>query len=1263
MIILALKHHSHWRLLAAALLCALPWRAAAASPVSDGWQRLWKNDNPGARAAFQAALKQNPADLDALRGLATLHAQADAPGAALDAWARLYRAAPAHWSVLAYWPWVLDAAYRTGRWATLNGMARAVLAAPQAPPELRASARLVLADAADGAGKPAEADRQRAALGFIRKWRIIGPFDNVSLSGFEKVYPPEREVDLQQAYPGKDDQEVRWYPLAIVSRHGECAVGLSLGDGSPGVYYAATSLLSPREQSVLLRLDPAGASKVWVNGTLVFFDEGYRTRVPYYADPYRAAATLRKGRNTLLVKLADRGTDPASFSLRLTTPAGASVMDAQADPAQAAGRIADAARPAGGKAESAYVSFLRRASPVGDPEAALLTAFHLFCARDLPAAVATLRPPVERLPESGWLRWHFACALGEDEQIDAARAERDLARKRHGGLIDAELAYLQDEAEAAAVAPEERIRRLRNLLKVNPGSAGVHWALVEAYDAMEMAAEARKAARAAVSHCPGPGGMARLVAHYLAGDHQADAEKALAQALRATPNNVSLLESRARLLKDTGKTAAAIGAFQRLLQANMPSPWYRLALADLYESAKDLKRAAAALRAARAQRPLDAAICARLGDLLRQTGSKAEAIDLYRKAIRLDPAQVVLRDKLRLLTGEKPVADLAPPLPAAPILAKASSIKATPGASCVFLLDEARVVVHPDGALVARSHQIVKVFDQAGVSRFQRFSLAVATASSVATVESARIIKPDGKIENAPPGFGRGVVDLPSLAPGDVIDVAYRVEDYQRGGLARQFWTEWDFDVPDAPSQLCRYVLITPPAMPLRVQAHGDPPEPTVKDVNGWRVREWRTTDLPPRRQEPDAPPRDNAAIWLDISTIPSWAHVVRWYRDLAAPRCAPDEAVRARATELTKGATTEEEKIRALVRYVARDIQYQSTPFRLSAYVPTEGKQVIRERYGDCKDKSALAVALLESVGIKAEMVLLSGRSGGTTSYLPSPRFTHAVALVHASSGPLWVDATADQMEFGNFPQECQGVPALIIGDATTDLTVTPTLPVERSRASEEHECRLAPDGRLDGAVEFATSGDMASQLRSLVALVPEGRHEEMLQEILPEFVENPRFDGGSVENLADPDKPLILKMRYHAERHGTEAGNFLLVRLPWGSEGGGVSDSVLANSSRTQDIELGGSRGCYHSSVRLALPPGYVVQDLQTEVKRETPWGSYRITYRVADGVLHGEREVRILSLRVPAAEAAGFIEFARALLRDTGKGIVLRKEPGSG
>ena len=206
------------------------------------------------------------------------------------------------------------------------------------------------------------------------------------------------------------------------------------------------------------------------------------------------------------------------------------------------------------------------------------------------------------------------------------------------------------------------------------------------------------------------------------------------------------------------------------------------------------------------------------------------------------------------------------------------------------------------------------------------------------------------------------------------------------------------------------------------------------------------------------------------------------------------------------------------------RGIQYQSTPFRLSAYVPTEGKQVIRERYGDCKDKAALLTALLASVGIKADMVLLSGRQHGTTPFLPSPRFNHAIAVVRTADGPLWVDATADQMEFGGFPSDDQQVPALVIDDATTDLTLTPAIPIEKDRVTDTSILTLGADGKLSGRFDTSATGAWAWILRSVLRRVPEGKRDQVLRGLATQIAENCRYESGSLDHLADPDQPLTL-------------------------------------------------------------------------------------------------------------------------------------------
>src|SRR5439155_1741893 len=47
-------------------------------------------------------------------------------------------------------------------------------------------------------------------LGFLRQWYVLGPFDAQGWKGFKTGYPPEKKVDLQATYEGKDGKKLAW---------------------------------------------------------------------------------------------------------------------------------------------------------------------------------------------------------------------------------------------------------------------------------------------------------------------------------------------------------------------------------------------------------------------------------------------------------------------------------------------------------------------------------------------------------------------------------------------------------------------------------------------------------------------------------------------------------------------------------------------------------------------------------------------------------------------------------------------------------------------------------------------------------------------------------------------------------------------------------------------------------------------------------------------------------------------------------------------
>jgi hypothetical protein len=153
-------------------------------------------------------------------------------------------------------------------------------------------------------------------FGFLRSWQIVGPFDNTEGKGFAAVYPPEERLDLTASLDGKEGK-VSWQPVETGDEYGIVNVNLSYpppappADAQPAegpkeglkgvIAYAVTEFVSAEDRPAEIRLGSKNAWKIWLNGSPVFEREEYHRGMEI--DQYRMPVTLRKGPNTILIKI------------------------------------------------------------------------------------------------------------------------------------------------------------------------------------------------------------------------------------------------------------------------------------------------------------------------------------------------------------------------------------------------------------------------------------------------------------------------------------------------------------------------------------------------------------------------------------------------------------------------------------------------------------------------------------------------------------------------------------------------------------------------------------------------------------------------------------------------------------------------------------------------------------------------------------------------------------------------------------------------
>ncbi|HHS14113.1 MAG TPA: DUF3857 domain-containing protein [bacterium] len=413
--------------------------------------------------------------------------------------------------------------------------------------------------------------------------------------------------------------------------------------------------------------------------------------------------------------------------------------------------------------------------------------------------------------------------------------------------------------------------------------------------------------------------------------------------------------------------------------------------------------------------------------------------------------------------------------------------KAFPGSGAVILKDEGLMELSGDSRTpvsLFEHHRVIRIIDSRGWSSAD-ITIPYDSHSEVESI-MARTLSPDGKVTVLNPDKIYDITTqpdfvfysdqrakrfaLPAVENGCLIEYRYRV---RVRGLA--FWHAWSFQ-DLFPVLTSRFTLIKPADWHLRYRVINRDVEPWEGNnpENTQTTLIWETHHVPPYVVEPSAPPFRETGQWLSIAPagIETWDDVGKWYHALSEPAMSPDRNIRRLAEELTRTAENPADKWRILFEWVRDHIRYLAVSIGIGHIQPHPAGEVLQNRYGDCKDMTALLTAMARSVNLQADPALVSTWWNGVpdTSLATPLGFNHAVLCAPLESGDtLWLDPTEKLVSFGTMPWFNQGVFALKIDEnGSSELIRTP-----ESKPKHNHS-NVRFDGTLNEHGWFSLNGTL---------------------------------------------------------------------------------------------------------------------------------------------------------------------------------------------
>ena len=459
---------------------------------------------------------------------------------------------------------------------------------------------------------------------------------------------------------------------------------------------------------------------------------------------------------------------------------------------------------------------------------------------------------------------------------------------------------------------------------------------------------------------------------------------------------------------------------------------------------------------------------------------------------------------------------------------------------------------------------LVKVLDATGVSAFSTVQIAFDPVGEQVFANEVRVMDADGKTistgnpanyyilddRSSSSASQKKILNIPvsGLQPG--CQLAVTVTRRQQGRLegfpfyAHSFSTT----VPVRES----IFFLNGGAQSLKY--HSNPALEPEKLPEGLC---WRVLNPLVARWEPLQPPLTTflPMLWISEGSA-QWTPLTTNYLASINDRLELDPALQKTSKQLAEKPDSTESKIAQLASYVQTNLTYKAIEFGQRARMPNKPADIIRNKYGDCKDHAVLLQQMLVAAGVPAQLALVN-HGGPVQKEQPSlDQFDHMIVYVPNGENGRFLDCTSKGADIAHvIPFGLAGRDALILDAHNPHFVTIPKYADDASTISIEQHVRVVDQTDLTVEESLVLTGVHAAYMRDYLMQIPESSRRTMLQNSLG--MNDADLTDFKINSLNATAEPLRLHFAYSYKKQVRRSGNQLL-----GSVRAGFARSYLTAS-----------------------------------------------------------------------------------------------------
>jgi hypothetical protein len=317
----------------------------------------------------------------------------------------------------------------------------------------------------------------------------------------------------------------------------------------------------------------------------------------------------------------------------------------------------------------------------------------------------------------------------------------------------------------------------------------------------------------------------------------------------------------------------------------------------------------------------------------------------------------------------------------------------------------------------------------------------------------------------------------------------------------------------------------------------------------------------------------------------------------------------------------------------------------------------------------------MLREIGIDAYHVVINAERGSIAQDSPAHNaFNHIILAIKLPDGVqdpsliaviehpklgriLFFDPTNDLTPFGQIGGYLQDNYGLLVTPEGGELVRLPQQPASTNGVLRVANLTLDLQGNLAGDVKEWRSGDRARSERATLRNTAKTTDKlKPIETVLAGSLTNFQLTKANLLNADLTDQALGLDYAFQSSNYAKSAGNMLLVRpRVLGVKASGILET---REPRKFPIEFEGPERDT-DTFNIALPKGYVVDELPPPMDVDYSFASYHSKTELAGNTLHYTRTMEIKELDVPLTKMSDLKKFYRMVATDEHNTAVLKPQ----